>query len=705
MALTEIHNLIPRIVFPARFSPPAIRRGWSNIMWRFISILAGSFLIFISTIWPFVPSDCMSATEGRRLPAEASAQSSAPGYGPNLAVDENESTLWLASLKPQESNNKIWFQLDMGTVKQLARLHWLTAVGTPYPASAPNKYQVLVSSDGAIWKIIYNATDQSAIEPIGDVLLNTDARYVRLVTTQVNDGTGWALGLREIWVTEGRDTSATPLLWRIQAAMSDGRINITWQPQCDQRTKRLRVYRASTPTKEQGTLVANLDAFDHQYSDSVPNWTPYYYWVQASDAKDAILGSSIKVAAFAHPTNEGVSGRIETFAFWYEPYKQATEHDGSVRHIGNAAFVIGAGGSAITDLAKSGIGVLSYITLYQSSMWGGYFQKDADATSVIAKIAPTSFYRQTIRFPGSPSGYVPTKFCRPGNIEYNPQSIQYTTCPNSVTFRDLVLAQARKQIADGVFGFFVDNGFDDDIAALSVCQSTRHSHYYGNNLMSADAFLGMLMEINCAAKKHNPRGILMVNGGVPSHSHFYGLSLGDVSDGQLWESYLRTSYSTPKEHTDSWESVYRRSVALEKAWLAIPPRRTFVLSYPWNRDEAFFCYATAKLSNLPWSAGLGISDPTHLHFGGHFGTYPELVNLRLGAPMVVNQYGGEKVGEVYMRHYERGFVVVNPTIREQKLVLPPGKRNKFRDVFNYKEYSSDRITLILQPESGRVYLY
>lgn len=704
MEFTEIHILASRVISSSRFLHQAIMQRWLNIMTRLIAILAGVFLLFFSTIWPFTPSFCISATEGKRLPSVASAQNSAPGYGPNLAIDENKSTLWVASLKADKTNNNVWFQLDLGSVKQIARLHWLAAAGAPYPASAPTKYHVDVSNDGVQWKMVRNVTDQNVNEPTGNVLLNMDARYVRLVTTQVNDGTGWALGLREIWVTEGRDTSDMSRLWDIKPKMADSRINITWQPTGDPRTKRLNVYRTFSPTEQRGTLIASLDASGHEFSDTVPNWTPYYYWVQASDANGAVLDSSPRVAAFAHPVGID-SERVETFAFWYELYKQISDPNESFRHIGNASFVVGADNGATADLAKLGIGVLPYITLYQTHTWTGSFTKDEDANSVIAKIAPIAFYRHTLKFPGSPPGYVPTVFCRPGNIEFNPQAIQYTTCPNSAQFRDMVLTHVRKEIADGVFGFFVDNGYEDDIAASSVCQSQWHSHYYGDKLTSADAFLGMLMEITCAVKKRNPHGIVMVNGEVPPRSNFYGLRLYDVSDAQLWESYLRSSYSTPKEHADSWEFVYRLSVDLEKAWHAMPPRRMFVLSYPWDRNEAFFCYATAKLSNLPWAAGLGISDPNHKKFGGHFGTYPELINLRLGAPSDVSQYGGEKNGEVYIRRYEAGFVVVNPTRQEQKLIFPLSKRKKYRDVFAVKESSGNRITLLLPPESGRVYLY
>ena len=44
------------------------------------------------------------------------AERSAPGYGPERAVDGDESTLWVASLRPAPENNHVWFQLDLGNV-------------------------------------------------------------------------------------------------------------------------------------------------------------------------------------------------------------------------------------------------------------------------------------------------------------------------------------------------------------------------------------------------------------------------------------------------------------------------------------------------------------------------------------------------------------------------------------------------------------
>jgi hypothetical protein len=579
-------------------------------------------------------------------------------------------------------------------------LHWLAASGTPYPASAPKKYQILVSADGTTWRTILDAISEGPNERTGNVLLNTDARYVRLATTQVNDGSGWALGLREIWVTEGRDTAAA---WLMRAEKSNGRIMLTWQPPGDSRSKRLRVYRSNTPTDMKGSPIATLAASAQKYADAVPNWTPYYYWVAALDEQGGVLGTSNKVAAFARPADIP-SQRVETFAFWYQPYIPTTNPDRSVRHIGNPSFVVGPRANDAADLAKNSVNVLPYITLYQTHDWTSKFRENQNPATVVEKIAPIAFFRKDVRFPGSPPGYVPSLFCRPDSPSYNPQSIQYTTCPNSKPFRDMVLARVKKMLADGAFGFFVDNGYRDDIAASAVCQSTGHQHYYGENLTSADAFLGLLMEITCEVKKQIPGGVVLVNGGVPGGVDFFGLKLSNVSDGLLWESYLRSSFNTPKEHVSDWGSVYRRSVELEKSRHDTAQPRMFVLSFPWNRDEAFFCYATAKLSNLPWSAGLGITDPGHKKFGGHFGTYPELVNIKLGAPVNSRQYGGEKIGGVHVRRYEKGFVVVNPSRGEQQLVLPATNFSKCLDVYANREIAGVGTVVSLPAESGRVYL-
>jgi len=524
----------------------------------------------------------------------------------------------------------------------------------------------------------------------------------RRQSVPVHDGRGSTAGRREVGTTGGRDDSAPRRQLRPHARAADGSIRLTWnKPSVT--AARLRLYRAETPCGA-GTVLVRRPAETGRYTDPVTNWVPHYYWLEAVAANGKTVLTSDKAAAFAQPRSI-TSGRIETFAFWYEPYKPTTDADATVRHIGRGSFVVGPGAEAAADLAQAGMGLLPYVTLYQTSGWVGSFPSSADPEAVATKIAPVAFYRPTLRYSQAPPGYLPTVFCRPGNVEYNPSAIQYTTCPNSVPFRAMVLAHVRAQLAGGAGGFFVDNGYADDVAARSVCQSTAHAHYYGGDLASADAFLALLMEMTCAVKKHNPQGVVIVNGGVAAGTEFGGLTLADVSDGRLWESYLRSSYSSRAKHVYDWQAVYKRSVDLDQAWTAAPPRRMFVLSYPWDRAEAFFCYATAKLCALPWSAGLGISDPNHGRFGGHFGTYPELISLRLGPPSEPDQYGGTRRGAVYVRSYERGLVAVNPSLKEQTMTVELGRQRHYRDLFRRTNGSGRAITTTLPPESGRVYLW
>jgi F5/8 type C domain len=133
------------------------------------------------------------------LGAVAAASSEAPGYPASNAVDGSSSTQWIASLVASPSNNAAWFQLDFGTRKQIDRVRWHAGTQNPYPASAPTDYSIQVSDDGSTWQTVLtrNGNPRPVID--GDELLNAQGRYLRIATTKVNDGTGWALAFYEFW--------------------------------------------------------------------------------------------------------------------------------------------------------------------------------------------------------------------------------------------------------------------------------------------------------------------------------------------------------------------------------------------------------------------------------------------------------------------------------------------------------------------------
>jgi hypothetical protein len=588
-------------------------------------------------------------------------------------------------------------------VKQVARLHWIAAQGSPRPASWPAEYRVLLSTDGNSWTPVANP-GKGGPNVEGDVTLNADARYLRLETIKINDGTGWSLGLREIWATAGRDDSEARRSLRPKLTSENGAIRLTWNAPSGMNPARYHLYHLDTPISSTRHELTSTRADGTSYTDRVPNWTPRYYYVEAVDADGKVLLQSDLAAGIARPSRTATP--LETFAFWYEPYRPSTDPKPTLDRVGNAPFVIGPNfDEAAADLKSNGKGLLPYVSYYQTRVWTGYFKKDSDPRAVAAKITPIAFYRQNLHYPDSPPGFAPSVFSRPGNVEYSPGKIEYITCPNSAPFREMVLEHTRKQLDGGAVGFFVDNGYDDPVAADKGCGSRQHLHYYGEGITSAQAYLGLLLDVYCEVKKRNPNGVLMVNGGVPPQTNYCGLTLGDVCDGQLWESYLRTSYTTPNEHVQDWQSVYNHSLELEKEAHSSKPHKMFVLSYPWNREEAYYTYATAKLFNLPWSANLGENDASHARFGGHFGLYPELVGLRLGQPIRVDEYGGTKFGQVYYREYEHGLVVVNPTKDVQTVSVRLDRLHTYQDLFSKENGEGSFITVRLSPESGRVYTW
>jgi len=139
------------------------------------------------------------------LGATATASAEASGYPANNAVDGSTATPWVANLTPTTSNNNAWFQLDFGSRKQIDRVRWVGSNGSPYPASSPAEYTFQVSDDGSTWQTVGTRTNtpvpQVNADAIinGDELLNAQGRYLRIVTTKVNDGTGWSLSFLEFW--------------------------------------------------------------------------------------------------------------------------------------------------------------------------------------------------------------------------------------------------------------------------------------------------------------------------------------------------------------------------------------------------------------------------------------------------------------------------------------------------------------------------
>ena len=105
------------------------------------------------------------------------------------------------------NNNNAWIQLDFGTPMGLQSVKWQGAGGSPYPAWSPTNYSIQISNDAVTWQTVVTRSNSSPVVN-GNEPLSVQARFLRMLTSKVGDGTGWSLSFFEFWA-EGT-TSAPP---------------------------------------------------------------------------------------------------------------------------------------------------------------------------------------------------------------------------------------------------------------------------------------------------------------------------------------------------------------------------------------------------------------------------------------------------------------------------------------------------------------
>jgi hypothetical protein len=109
----------------------------------------------------------------------------------------------VASLNSNDpNNNNAWIQLDFGASRVLQSVKWQGAATTPYPAWSPTNYSIQISGDGISWQAVVTRSNSAPVVN-GNEPLNAQARFLRMLTNKVGDGTGWSLSFFEFWA-EGR---------------------------------------------------------------------------------------------------------------------------------------------------------------------------------------------------------------------------------------------------------------------------------------------------------------------------------------------------------------------------------------------------------------------------------------------------------------------------------------------------------------------
>jgi hypothetical protein len=216
----------------------------------------------------------------------------------------------------------------------------------------------------------------------------------------------------------------------------------------------------------------------------------------------------------------------------------------------------------------------------------------------------------------------------------------YTTCPNVAAYQDAMVAWVRRIMVLGADGVFVDN-----LASREPCWGPKfgkHQHICEDQNY---AFAMLLKRVRALVKQYKPDGAVLGNSAnPPSLPREYWAYL----DADMLESYICTWVS--KERWFDWQTHWNKA-GQDLQPLVRAGKQIQALSYlghtPYGvREDALFCYASARLGGFVWNGGLPISHPD----------VADLYRLRLGKPLTDER---EEKGAHY-RLFERGLVAVNP---------------------------------------------
>lgn len=229
---------------------------------------------------------------------------------------------------------------------------------------------------------------------------------------------------------------------------------------------------------------------------------------------------------------------------------------------------------------------------------------------------------------------------RTGFWESEDAKNMYTTCPAVPEYQEAMIAWVRKIMELGADGVFVDN-----LGPRVPCfgpKFGKHKHLYDD---PNHAFAMLLKRVREVVKQYKPDGAMLGNSASPlSLPREYWKYL----DAEMLESYICTWVS--KDRWFDWHNHWHdQGVKLQPFINA--GKQIQALSYlghtPYGvREDAFYCYASARLAGFVWNGGRPLSDPETAI----------LYQIRLGPPLGPEQ---ESNG-VYYRLFERGLIVVNP---------------------------------------------
>jgi hypothetical protein len=176
----------------------------------------------------------------------------------------------------------------------------------------------------------------------------------------------------------------------------------------------------------------------------------------------------------------------------------------------------------------------------------------------------------------------------------------YCTCANVKAYCDALMDYLERLLKAGASGIFLDN-----VHINPECfgpQFGAHKHMYDSQI---EAFTMLLKRTRELIRSYDPEGALLINSADPTT---LPKPYWEYIDCEMSESFICTWVS--KERWGDWHNRWSRldercSGPLKEG------KQICCLSYlghtPYPlKDDAFFCYSTARLMNLIWNAGRDI---------------------------------------------------------------------------------------------------
>jgi len=289
---------------------------------------------------------------------------------------------------------------------------------------------------------------------------------------------------------------------------------------------------------------------------------------------------------------------------------------------------------------------------------------------------------------------------RTGFWESEDAKNMYTTCPAVPEYQEAMVAWVRRIMELGADGVFVDN-----LSTRVPCFGVKFGKHRHVDDDPNHAFALLLKRVREVIRQYKTDGAVLGNSAAPlSIPREYWKYL----DAEMLESYICTWVS--KDRWFDWRGHWHdQGVKLQPFIRA--GKQIQALSYLGHtgygvREDAFFCYASARLAGFVWNGGRPLSDPETAI----------LYQIRLGPPLGPEQ---EQNG-VFYRLFDRGLVALNPDkTKPATLTLPEsipasrlydlfasgpttqpatGRKGQFIDITGSRQ-------LTIPTYAGRVYLY